>query len=137
MWRPWRAWPTRSGALFHTDAVQAAGKLPLDVGALGVDALTLSAHKLHGPKGMGAVCLRPGAPFAPLDRGGHQERERRAGTENVVGIVGFGVAARLARAELARGGAPRGAARSAGGARCSRSPGRAATATARHGCPER
>jgi tRNA (5-methylaminomethyl-2-thiouridylate)-methyltransferase len=87
------------GALFHTDAVQAGGKLPLDVAALGVDALTLSAHKLHGPKGTGAIYLRTGAPFAPPIEGGHQERERRPGTENVVGIVGFGVAARLARAE--------------------------------------
>jgi tRNA-specific 2-thiouridylase len=88
-----------AGALFHTDAVQAAGKLDVDVGALGVDALTLSAHKLHGPKGVGAIFLRRGVPFAPLAAGGHQERERRAGTENVSGIVGFGVAARLAAAE--------------------------------------
>ncbi len=90
-----------AGALFHTDAVQAAGKLAVDVGALGVDALTLSAHKIHGPKGVGAVYLRRGAPFSPLAGGGHQERERRAGTENVSGIVGFGVAARLAAAERA------------------------------------
>ena len=90
-----------AGALFHADAVQAAGKLAVDVAALGVDALTLSAHKLYGPKGVGAVYLRRGAPFAPLDAGGHQERERRGGTENVAGIVGFGVAARAARAELA------------------------------------
>ena len=88
------------GALVHADAVQAAGKIPIDVAALGVDALTISAHKLHGPKGVGAVFLRRGAPFEPPGRGGHQERERRAGTENVAGIVGFGVAARLARAEL-------------------------------------
>ena len=90
-----------AGALFHADAVQAAGKLAIDVAALGVDALTLSAHKLYGPKGVGAVYLRRGAPFAPPDAGGHQERERRGGTENVAGIVGFGVAARAARAELA------------------------------------
>ena len=89
------------GALFHTDAVQAAGKIDVDAGALGVDALTLSAHKLHGPKGVGAATLRRGAPFSPLAGGGHQERERRAGTENVSGIVGFGVAARLAAAERA------------------------------------
>jgi tRNA (5-methylaminomethyl-2-thiouridylate)-methyltransferase len=90
-----------AGALFHTDAVQAAGKLAIDVAALGVDALTLSAHKLHGPKGIGGVYLRRGVPFTPADGGGHQERERRAGTENVAGIVGFGVAARAARDGLA------------------------------------
>jgi tRNA (5-methylaminomethyl-2-thiouridylate)-methyltransferase len=89
-----------AGARFHSDAVQAAGKLPIDLPALGADALTISAHKLHGPKGVGAVCLAPGAAFDPPAGGGHQERERRAGTENVAGIVGFGVAARLARAEL-------------------------------------
>jgi tRNA (5-methylaminomethyl-2-thiouridylate)-methyltransferase len=89
------------GALVHADAVQAAGKIPIDVAALGVDALTLSAHKLHGPKGVGAIFLRRGAAFEPAGAGGHQERERRAGTENVAGIVGLGVAARLARAELA------------------------------------
>jgi tRNA-uridine 2-sulfurtransferase len=87
------------GALFHTDAVQAAGKVDVGVDALGVDALTLSAHKIYGPKGAGAVYIRRGAPFVPLAVGGHQERERRAGTENVSGIVGFGVAARLAAAE--------------------------------------
>ena len=89
------------GALVHADAVQAAGKLPVDVGTLGLDALTISAHKLHGPKGVGAIYLRRSAPFEPAGAGGHQERERRAGTENVAGIVGFGAAARLARAELA------------------------------------
>jgi len=89
------------GALFHTDAVQAAGKLDVVVDALGVDALTVSAHKIHGPKGVGAAYIRRGAPFTPLAAGGHQERERRAGTENVSGIVGFGVAARLAAAERA------------------------------------
>ena len=90
-----------AGVLFHADAVQAAGKIAIDVAALGVDALTLSAHKLHGPKGVGAVYLRRGAPFTPPEAGGHQERERRGGTENVAGIVGFGVAARAVRAELA------------------------------------
>ena len=89
------------GALFHTDAVQAAGKVPVDVAALGIDALTISAHKLHGPKGVGALYLRRSAPFEPAGAGGHQERERRAGTENVAGIVGFGAAAHLARADLA------------------------------------
>jgi tRNA (5-methylaminomethyl-2-thiouridylate)-methyltransferase len=90
-----------AGALFHADAVQAAGKLEIAVDALGVDALTLSAHKFHGPKGVGAAYIRRGVSFTPLTAGGHQERERRAGTENVSGIVGFGVAARLAAADLA------------------------------------
>jgi cysteine desulfurase len=90
------------GALFHSDAVQAAGRIPIDVRALGVDALTLSAHKLHGPKGTGALWVRQGLLPEPLVAGGHQERERRAGTENVPGIVGFGAACRLARPELAR-----------------------------------
>jgi tRNA (5-methylaminomethyl-2-thiouridylate)-methyltransferase len=93
------------GALVHADAVQAAGKIPVDVKALGVDALTISAHKLHGPKGCGAIFVRRGAPFDPAGRGGHQERERRAGTENVAGIVGFGVAARLAASDLGSEGA--------------------------------
>jgi len=90
-----------AGALFHSDAVQAAGKMAIDLDALGADALTLSAHKLHGPKGVGAAYLRRDVPFTPLSAGGHQERERRAGTENVSGIIGFGVAARLAAADLA------------------------------------
>ncbi len=88
------------GARFHTDAVQAAGRLPVDFRALGVDALTLSGHKLYGPKGIGAVVLGRPTAAHPLAPGGHQERERRAGTENVAGIVGLGAAARLARAEL-------------------------------------
>jgi tRNA (5-methylaminomethyl-2-thiouridylate)-methyltransferase len=87
------------GALFHTDAVQAAGKLPLDLAAARVDAASLSAHKLGGPKGVGAVYVRRGLDLPPLLAGGHQEHERRPGTENVPGIVGFGVAARLAAAE--------------------------------------
>jgi cysteine desulfurase len=89
-----------AGALFHTDAVQAAGRVPVDVGALGVDLLTLSAHKIRGPKGVGALWQRRGVELAPLLPGGHQERERRPGTENVPGIVGFGVACDLARREL-------------------------------------
>ena len=94
------------GALAHCDAVQAAGKVKVDVRALGVDLLTLSAHKLYGPKGIGCLVVRRGTPMAPLVRGGGQERNRRAGTENVAGIVGFGAAARLAaeglEAETAR-----------------------------------
>jgi cysteine desulfurase len=84
------------GAIVHCDAVQAAGKIPIDVRELGVDLLTLSAHKLYGPKGVGCLYVRRGTPMAPLVRGGGQERNRRAGTENVAGVVGFGTAAALA-----------------------------------------
>jgi cysteine desulfurase len=87
------------GALFHTDAVQAAGRIPFGVGRGHFDSVTLSAHKLHGPKGVGAVYIRRGLDLHPLVTGGHQERERRAGTENLPGIVGFGEACRLARAD--------------------------------------
>lgn len=89
-----------AGALFHTDAVQAAGRLPIDVKAIDADLLTLSAHKMHGPKGVGALHVRKGTPFAPLIHG-HQERHRRGGTENVPAIVGFGAAAVLAQASVA------------------------------------
>jgi tRNA (5-methylaminomethyl-2-thiouridylate)-methyltransferase len=87
------------GALFHADVVQAAPWRALALGAAGVDGATLSAHKLGGPQGVGAVFIRRGLDLPPLLVGGHQEHERRAGTENVAGIVGFGVAARLAAAE--------------------------------------
>jgi cysteine desulfurase len=90
------------GALVHCDAVQAAGKVPIDVKALGVDLLTLSAHKIHGPKGVGCLWVRRGTPLTAFVRGGAQERNRRAGTENVAGVVGFGVAAALAGAGLER-----------------------------------
>jgi cysteine desulfurase len=90
----------RGGALLHCDAVQAAGKIPLDVGALDVDTLALSAHKIYGPKGVGALYVRRGTRMKALLRGGAQEKNRRAGTENVAGIVGLGRAAVLAKAEL-------------------------------------
>jgi cysteine desulfurase len=89
------------GALVHCDAVQAAGKIPVDVGELGLDLLSLSAHKFYGPKGVGALYVRRGTPMRALLRGGAQERNRRAGTENVAGIVGMGRAAETARQKLA------------------------------------
>jgi len=89
------------GVLFHTDAVQAAGKIPLDVNRLRVDLLSLSAHKLHGPKGVGALYVRKGTRLSPIVFGGGQERGLRSATENVAGIVGFGGAAEIARGELA------------------------------------
>ena len=89
-----------AGATLHCDAVQAAGRLPLDLAALGATTLSLSAHKIGGPQGVGALIVAPGHDVDPLIRGGGQEMGRRAGTENVAGIVGFGVAARLARAEI-------------------------------------
>ncbi len=88
------------GVLLHTDAVQAVGKLPLDLSALGVDYLALSGHKLHAPKGVGALYVRRGAPFRPFVLGGHQERGRRAGTENVASIVALGRAVELAAANI-------------------------------------
>lgn len=90
----------RHGALVHSDAVQAAGKLALDVQALGVDLLSLSAHKIGGPAGVGALIKRAGLELAPLLFGGGQEYGRRAGTENLAGIAGFGAAARIAAEEL-------------------------------------
>jgi len=91
----------RHGALLHCDAVQAAGKIPVDRVALGVDYLTISAHKLGGPPGAAALIARDGAPLQALVRGGGQERGMRAGTENVPAIAGFGAAARVAAAGLA------------------------------------
>jgi cysteine desulfurase len=89
------------GAVFHTDAVQTAGKIPIDVKALGIDLLSLSAHKFYGPKGAGALWIRRGVRLQTPMTGGKQERGRRAGTENVVGIIGLGVAAQQARAKMA------------------------------------
>ncbi|HYE31990.1 MAG TPA: cysteine desulfurase NifS [Methylomirabilota bacterium] len=88
------------GVLFHTDAVQVAGKIPIDVKALGVDMLSLSAHKLHAPKGIGVLYVRKHAKYSPYLVGGHQERGKRAGTENVPYIIGFGRAAQLAQERL-------------------------------------
>ncbi len=89
------------GALFHTDAVQAVGKIPLHMDTIPVDMLSISAHKLHGPKGIGALYLRQGLTIEPLIHGGGQERGIRSATENVAGIAGFGKAAELARLEMA------------------------------------
>lgn len=93
----------KRGILIHTDAVQVPGKLKIDVNELGVDMLSLSAHKLHGPKGVGMLYVRNGTPYVPLVNGGHQEDGRRGGTENVPYIVGFGRAAELARGVTAEG----------------------------------
>lgn len=84
------------GILFHTDAVQAVGKVPMDLAKLPVDMLSLSGHKLHAPKGVGALYIRKGTPFSPYMRGGHQEHGRRAGTENAASIIALGRACALA-----------------------------------------
>src|SRR2546422_3554951 len=89
------------GALVHTDAVQSAGKIAIDVKTVGVDMLSMSAHKFYGPKDVGALWIRRGLRVMPILTGGRQERSRRAGTENVAGIVGMGVAARLAASKMA------------------------------------
>ncbi|OGQ60652.1 MAG: cysteine desulfurase NifS, partial [Deltaproteobacteria bacterium RIFCSPLOWO2_02_FULL_53_8] len=88
------------GVTFHTDAVQAAGKVPIDVQKLNVDLLTISGHKLYAPKGMGALYVKRGVRLVPLITGGHHERNRRGGTENVAGIVAMGKAAELAAAGM-------------------------------------
>ena len=88
------------GVPFHVDAVQAAGKIPIDVNALPIDLLTISGHKFHAPKGVGALYVRRGVTFPPFLIGGHQERNRRAGTENVAGIIGMGIAAEIALSRL-------------------------------------
>lgn len=89
------------GALFHTDAVQAVGKLPVNVKELGVDFLTLSGHKIYGPKGIGVLYVKKGTPYCPMIRGGHQEKGRRAGTENTIGIIGLGKAIEMRAKEMA------------------------------------
>ena len=90
------------GILFHTDAVQSFGKLPIDVNKMNIDLLSCSAHKIYGPKGVGALYIRQGIPFNKLIFGGEQERNRRGGTENIPGIVGFGKAAELCGRETTR-----------------------------------
>jgi cysteine desulfurase len=90
----------RHGATFHSDAVQAVGKLPVDMANSTVDYLAMSGHKLHAPKGVGVLYVRRGKPFSPFIIGGHQEHERRAGTENVASIVGMGKGAELAEARM-------------------------------------
>ena len=92
-----------AGAYFHTDAVQAAGKVKVDVKQIGCHALSISGHKIHAPQGVGALYVRQGIPLRPLFYGGRHERSRRAGTENVPGIVGLGKAAQLAKEALHRG----------------------------------
>ncbi len=89
------------GVFFHCDAVQAAGKVPINLREIAIDYLTLSAHKIHGPKGVGALVVARGAPFFAMHYGGHQEGGRRGGTENVPAIIGFACAARLALDNLA------------------------------------
>ena len=92
------------GILFHTDAVQAVGKIPIDVNQTGIDMLSLSGHKFHSPKGIGALYIRKGTKFAPFMVGGHQEKGRRGGTENTASIIGLGKASQLAAAHLKENG---------------------------------
>ena len=91
----------QAGAALHVDGVQALGKIPVDVQALGVDLYSMSGHKLYAPKGVGALFVRKGTRLAPIAYGGHHERDRRPGTENVPGIAAFGAAAELAGRRLA------------------------------------
>lgn len=93
------------GIIFHTDACASFGRIPVNVEDLGVNLLSLSSHKIYGPKGAGALYIRKGTPWKPMFHGGAQERLRRSGTENVPGIVGFGKAAELAAADMERGAA--------------------------------
>jgi len=88
------------GTLIHTDAVQAVGKIPIDVRELDLDFLSMSAHKIYGPKGVGALYIKKDSPFCPMIHGGHQEGGRRAGTENSLGIVGMGKAAEMRMLEM-------------------------------------
>jgi len=101
----------KAGAFMHIDAVQAVGKIPLDTEDVGADYLTVSAHKIYGPKGVGALYVKKGAPLFPLVHGGHQEDGLRAGTYNNLGILGFGKAAELAAAGITKYGESIGALR--------------------------
>jgi cysteine desulfurase len=92
------------GIVFHTDAVQAAGKIPIDVASTGIDMLSLSGHKFHAPKGIGVLYIRKGTKFAPFMIGGHQEKGRRGGTENVTSIIALGKAAEMAKKHLEENG---------------------------------
>jgi cysteine desulfurase len=92
------------GVLFHTDAIQSFGKIPVDVEALGIDLLSISGHKIHGPKGIGALYVRRGTKMVPVIHGGWQERSRRGGTENVAGAIGLASAATLLHADLEEAG---------------------------------
>ncbi len=92
----------QAGALFHTDAVQAAGKIPINIKSLGVDMMSLSSHKINGPKGVGALYIRSRLEISPIIHGGGQERSLRSGTENVPGIVGFGKACELANERMSQ-----------------------------------
>jgi cysteine desulfurase len=99
------SWEVKSrGIIFHTDAVQAVGKIPIKVSETGVDMLSLSGHKFHSPKGIGALYIRKGTKFSPFMIGGHQEKGRRGGTENTASIIGLGKAAQMAAAHLAENG---------------------------------
>jgi cysteine desulfurase len=89
-----------NGVLFHTDSVQAVGKIPVNVRELDVDFLSMSAHKIYGPKGVGVLYIKKGVNFCPLIRGGHQEKGRRAGTENTIGIIGLGKAIEMREIEM-------------------------------------
>lgn len=89
----------KRGVMFHTDAVQAGGYLPVDVNKLGIDLMSLGAHKFHGPKGVGVLYVRTGAPLLPTQTGGSHERSRRAGTENIPYVVGFATALKIAQSE--------------------------------------
>ncbi len=91
----------KNGAIFHTDAVQAVGKIPMNLSELPIDMLSLSGHKFHAPKGVGALYVKRGVRFQPFVIGGHQERGRRAGTENLASVIGLGKAAELAKAHVA------------------------------------
>jgi cysteine desulfurase len=91
------------GIVFHTDAVQTVGKIPIDVGKSGIDMLSLSGHKIHAPKGIGVLYIRKGTKFSPFMIGGHQEKGRRGGTENTAAIIGLGKAAELAQQQLESG----------------------------------